>query len=310
MGNIINLGKFNSLFDFFEAFPDEKSCIGYLENKRWGGNIISPYDPTSKVYHRGDGMYRCKNTGKNFNVRIGTIFEGTKLPLRKWFMAIYLICNHKKGISATQLSKDISVTLKTAWFLLHKIRRTYHVVHKEKLDGEVELDESFVGGKNKNRHANKKVKNSQGRSFKDKVPVLGMLQRGGNVICKVVDDTSAKSLTPPILKAIKRSATLYTDEWCGYDTVRKIYNTKMVDHGKGIYVVGNAYTNSIEGFWGNFCKRVINGIYNHLSRKYMQRYFDEFCFRYNTRNVSNRERFETAISISNIRVTHQQIIGK
>lgn len=100
--------------------------------------MISPYDPISKVYHRGDGMYRCKNTGKNFNVRIGTIFEGTKLPLRKWFMAIYLICNHKKSISATQLSKDISVTLKTAWFLLHKIRRTFHIIHEEKLDGEVE----------------------------------------------------------------------------------------------------------------------------------------------------------------------------
>jgi len=209
-------------------------------------------------------------------------------------MAIYLICNHKKSISATQLAKDMGVTLKTAWFLLHKIRRTFHSIHMEKLYGEVELDETFVGGKNKNRHANKKVKNSQGRSFKDKVPVLGMLQRGGNVICKVVKDTSVKSLTPPILKSIARTATLFTDEWCGYDLVRKLYTTKMVDHGKGLYVVGDAYTNSIESFWGNFCKRVVNAIYNWVSRKYMQRYFDEFCFRYNTRNVSNNVRFDMA----------------
>lgn len=224
-------------------------------------------------------------------------------------MAIYLKCNHKKAISATQLAKDISVTLKTSWFLLHKIRRTFHHIHLEKLDGEVELDETFVGGRNKNRHANKKVKNSQGRSFKDKVSVLGMLQRGGNVICKVVNDTSVKSLTPPILKAVKRTATLFTDEWCGYDLVRKL-TTKMVDHSKGLYVVDDAYTNSIEGFWGNFCKRVVNAIYNWVSKKYMQRYFDEFCFRYNTRNVSNKVRFDMVIANTNIRVTQNQIVRK
>ncbi|MDE6521249.1 MAG: IS1595 family transposase [Muribaculaceae bacterium] len=310
MDATINFGNFNSLYDFFEAFPDEKACISFLEKKRWSNGVVSPYDATSKVYRRGDGNYRCKNTGKNFNVRIGTIFEGTKLPLRKWFMSIYLLCNHKKAISATQLAKDINVTLKTAWFLLHKIRKTFHTVHLEKLDGEVELDEAFVGGKNKNRHANKKVKNSQGRSFKDKVPVLGMLQRGGNVICKVVKDTSAKSLTPCILKAVKRTANLFTDEWVGYDIIRKIYKTQMVDHGKGQYVIGNAYTNSIEGFWSNFCKRVINAIYNHVGRKYMQRYFDEFSFRYNTRNVSNKVRFDMVIVNTYIRVTQNQIVGK
>lgn len=305
----LDFSNFDSLFDLYETFPTEQSCIKFLERKRWPNGVVSPFDPSSKVYHRGDGLYRCKNTGKNFNVRIGSIFEGTKLPLRKWFMAMYFICNHKKSISATQLSKDIGVTLKTAWFMLHKVRRTFNYVHKEKLNGEVELDETFVGGKNKNRHANKKVKNCQGRSFKDKVPVLGMLQRGGNVICKVVKDTSKKSLTIPILCTIRHTATLFTDEWCGYDMVRKVYRTEMVDHGKGLYVKGNAYTNSIEGFWGNFCKRVVNAIYNHIGKKYMQRYFDEFCFRYNTRNVTNKERFEMAVANMYIRVTQKQIVA-
>lgn len=250
--NDINFGTFNSLYDFFTAFPDEASCIAFLENKLWPDGVVSPYDPTSKVYRRGDGMYRCKNTGKNFNVRIGTIFEGTKLPLRKWFIGLYLHHNHKKAISATQLAKDIGVTLKTAWFMLHKFRKTSHVVHFQKLDGEVELDETFVGGKNHNRHADKKVPKCQGRSFKDKVPVMGMLQRGGAVICKVVNDTSVKSLTPPILKSVARTATLFTDEWCGYDLVRKLYKAEIVDHSRKQYVNGNAYTNSIEGFWGNF----------------------------------------------------------
>ena len=304
----INFGAFESLYDFYTAFPNEETCIAYLEKVLWPNGVVSPYDSTSKVYKRGDGYYRCKNTGKNFNVRIGTIFENTKIPLRKWFLAIYLMSNHKKGISATQLSADIDVTLKTAWFLLHKIRRTFHRgVHRVQLSGEVELDETFVGGKNKNRHSNKKVKNCQGRAFIDKVPVMGMLERGGNVVCKVVKDTSVNSLTPPIVRTVKRTAILYTDEWCGYDKVRRMYHTEMVDHGKGLYVNGNAYTNNIEGFWGNFCKRPINGIYNRVGRKYLQRYFDEFCTRYNSRKVSNAQRFETMISNSNIRVTQKQI---
>ena len=304
-----NFVTLNSLYDFYNFFPTEESCIAYMESVRWKNGVVSPFDPTSKVYRRSDGKYRCRNTGRNFNVRVGTIFEGTKLPLRKWFMAIYLICNHKKGISATQLSIDISVTLKTAWFLLQKIRTTFHAVHREKLEGEVELDETFVGGKNKNRHRNKKAKRCQGRSFKDKVPVMGMLQRNGKVVCKVVRDTTAKSLTAPILKTVKKGTTLFTDERDGYKTVRKIYRTKIVDHGKGLYASGDAYTNTIEGFWGNYCKRAINGTYNFISRKYMQRYFDEFCFRYNSNKVTNYERFGMLMSNTNIRITQKQIVA-
>ena len=124
----------------------------------------------------------CKNTQKIFNVKVGTIFHSTKLPLRKWFMAIWLVLSHKKGISSLQLSRDLKITQKTAWYILQKIRTCLICKNKGKLDGEVECDETFVGGKNKNRHKNKKVKNSQGRSFKDKTPIFGMLQRKGDVI--------------------------------------------------------------------------------------------------------------------------------
>lgn len=119
----MNTFKFNSLFYLLQAFPTEKSCIKYLELQRWENDTpISPYDSTSKIYNRGDGMYRCKNTGKNFNLRIGAMFEGSKVPLRKWFESIYLIVSNKKGISSIQLAKDISVTQKTAWAMSHKIR--------------------------------------------------------------------------------------------------------------------------------------------------------------------------------------------
>lgn len=301
------IGEFKSLFDLLQVFPTEESCIEYLEKKLWKDGIpVSPYDPTSKVYKRGDGMYRCKNTGKNFNIRIGTMFEGSKTPLRKWFVAIYLITTHNKGISSVQLAKDISVTQKTAWFMAQRIRENFKMVMNEKLDGEVELDETFVGGKNKYRHRNKKVKKCQGRSFKDKVPVMGMLERGGNVVCKVVRDTSYKSLTVPILKMVKRSATIYSDEWIGYKTIGKLYAHHVVDHGHGQYVNGNAYTNTIEGFWG-IMKRGLTAIYNHPSKKHLQRYANEFCFRYNTRNMSGADRFNLLLCNSKNRITYQSL---
>ena len=285
------IGEFTSLLDLLQAFPTEESCIAYLEKQLWGdGEPVSPYDPTSKVYRRGDGMYRCKNTGKNFNVRIGTIFEGSKVSLQKWFVAIYLITTEPKGISSICLAKHLHVTQKTAWYMNQRIREAFNIALEEKLDGEVELDETFVGGKNKNRHKNKRVKNSQGRSFKDKVPVMGMLQRGGKLVCEVVRNTSYKSLTVPILRNVKRTATIYSDEWQGYKTIHKLYKHYIVDHGHGQYVYGNAYTNNIEGFW-SILKRGLTGIYNHTSKKHLQRYVNEFCFRYNYRNLDGKDRF-------------------
>ena len=221
-------------------------------------------------------------------------------------MAIWLDSSHKKGISSCQLARDISVTQKTAWFMLQRIRECFYCENNHQLDGEVELDESFVGGKNKNRHANKKVKNSQGRSFKDKTPVLGMLKRGGKVVCRVVKDTSKKSLTVPILKTIKRTATLFTDEWGGYDTVGKLYTRYIVDHSSGQYVYGDATTNRIESFW-SILKRGIIGIYHKTSRKHLHRYVNEFVFRYNTRKVSDSNRFNLLLCNTEYRITYKQL---
>lgn len=305
---MIDVSKFNSLFELFEAFPDEESCIVYLEQLFWPDEVISPFDETSKVYHLGNHRYMCKNTQKIFNVKIGTIFEATKLSLRKWFAAIWLLASNKKGISSLQLSRDLGITQKTAWYILQKIRTCLICKNDGQLDGEVECDETFVGGKNKNRHWDKKVKNSQGRSFIDKTPVLGMLQRGGDVICRVVENTSRHQITPNILKFVKPTATLYTDEWLGYNDVSKIYTHYSVDHGKNQYVNGNVYTNTLEGFWSIF-KRGIIGIYHHLSRKHLQLYVNEFVFRYNTRKISESSRFNLLLCNVNYKLTYQKIIA-
>ncbi|MDR2956017.1 MAG: IS1595 family transposase, partial [Prevotella sp.] len=183
---MMNFKTFNSLYELMEAFPTEQSCIDYLEQLRWKDGVISPFDSTSKVYKISNNRYRCKNTGNNFNVKAKTMFSGSRVSLRKWYAAIWLVLSNKKGISSCQLARDIKVTQTTAWYMLQRIRNTLIFKNQGKVKGEVELDETFVGGKNKNRHWDKKVKNSQGRSFKDKTPVLGMLQRDGNVICRVV----------------------------------------------------------------------------------------------------------------------------
>ena len=304
-----NLLKFNSLIELLDAFPDEETCITYLEKIRWKkGKIISPFDETSKIYILPNHRYMCKNTQKIFNVKTGTIFHGTKLSLRKWFMAIWLISSHKKGISSPQLAKDLHITQKTAWYMLQKIRTCFICKNIGFLSGEVECDETFVGGKNKNRHWDKKVKNSQGRSFKDKTPVLGMLQRKGDIICRVVKNTSQSELTPMILKFVDKHYTvLYTDEWQGYNKVGQMYHHYFVDHGRGKYVDGRVYTNTIEGFWSIF-KRGILGIYHHLSRKHLQLYANEFAFRYNTRKLGERSRFIYFLRNINRKITYQSII--
>ncbi len=282
--------NFRSVIELLERFPDEQSCIDYLEEEWWGGQVVSPFDPTSKVYKCKNNYYRCKNTGKYFNIRTKTIFHNTKVSLRKWLLAIFLATSHKKGISSCQLAKDIHVTQRTAWLILQRIRICYSLEESTVLEGVVEIDETFVGGKNKNRHWDKKVPMSQGRSFKDKTPVFGMLQRGGKVIAKVVSDTTVKSLRPHIDKYVARGSTICTDEW-NYGNLNEHYNHWQVFHASKVYAVGDNYTNTIEGFWSHL-KRMIIGVYHNVSRKHLQLYINEQCFRYNTRKISEKERFD------------------
>lgn len=304
---MINI-EFNSVRELLKAFNSEQICIEHLEQLRWNGNVVSPFDETSKVYKCAGNKYKCKNTGKYFNVRTATLFDNTKVELQTWFVAIYLVTAHKKGISSLQLSRDLNVTQKTAWFMLQRIRNCFGIENNSDLDNEVEIDETFIGGKNKNRHANKKVENSQGRSVKDKQPVLGMIERGGKLIAKKVEDTKGETLTPEIIKAVKLSATVFTDEWLGYKSLQKIYDHSFVKHNTGEYVQGKVHTNTIESFW-SILKRGIFGIYHSTSKKHLQKYVDEFVFRYNTRHGNEANRFNLLLANSNHRLTYKSLIA-
>lgn len=293
------MGKVSGFLHFTKSFPTEQSCIEYYEKLRWKGKVISPFDKDSKVYKCSNGKYRCANTGKYFNVKTGTIFENTKLPMQYWFYAMFLFLSHKRGVSSCQLARDLGVTQKTAWTMLHKLRSYMECENNAELENEVEIDETFVGGKNKNRHRDKRVERCQGRSFKDKVPVFGMYQRGGKLVAMTVPNTKAETLTPHIRKYIKDDSIIFTDGW-EYGTLRENYTQLSVDHGSGFYGTMavdtntgeciSVTTNSIENVWSHF-KRTIFGTYYKVSKKHLQRYVDEFVFRFNTRKETDFERF-------------------
>ncbi len=299
-----------SVFELTQIFSTEQDCIDYLEIMKWSKVPVSPFDDSSKVYKCKNNQYRCKNTGKYFNVKTGTLFENSKISLRKWFMAIWLVTSHKKGISSIQLSKDIGVTQKTAWFMLQRIRACFGIENCNELEGVVECDETFIGGKNKNRHKGKKVKNSQGRSFKDKTPVMGMLQRDGKMNAFVVPDTKRSSIQPLVCRYVNpETTTLISDEWLGYTGLDKYYDHRIIDHSKKEYVSlqdSSVHTNNIEGSW-NMLKKSVSGMYNHVSKKHLQKYVDEFVYRFNLRKVSDQEKFRYLLSNSNIRTKYKEL---
>lgn len=299
------IANFSSLADFNAAFPTEKACIKHLEKLRWSNKVVSPFDETSKVYKCKDNKYFCNNTKKYFNVKTKTLFDNTKVPLKKWFIAIWLSTAHKKGISSCQLARDIHVTQKTAWFMLQRIRVCFEE-DPPPLEGTVEIDETFVGGKNKNRHKDKKVKKCQGRSYKDKVPVFGMLERNGRLIAKVVKNTKASTLLSYIKGYVKEGTIIYSDEW-NYGDIDKYYIHASVNHAGKLYGYGDVHTNTIEGFWGIF-KRGIIGIYNKVSKKHLQKYVDEFVFRYNTRKICETQRFNLFLYRMERRLKYEDLI--
>lgn len=325
--------NFKTTADFFDYFKDEKTCYEFLEKQWWKNEIVCPHCGTIKEPYKVKSRYgkdknvpayKCseKECNLSFTVKTKSIFEGTKIELRKWFHAIYEIQLNKKGISSITLSNKIFVSQKTSWLMLHKIRNTQKEDEQEKFEGTNQIDETFVGGKNKNRHHDKKVKNSQGRSFKDKTPVLGILNEGEFEIIErqnkvfpskkvkekfytkpnkvklfVVSDTSSNSIQPLLYKNIKKDSIVLTDEWMGYNGINSYFEHHICDHSKGQYTNGFATTNKVENFWSIF-KRGIIGIYHFVSRKHLKLYCNEFESRYNNRSLELIDRFTLAINLS------------
>ena len=294
---------FNSIIELIQKFNTEQKCIEFLEEQKWNGNVVSPYDSTSKVYKCKNNLYKCKNSNKFFNVRTNTMFENSNISLQTWFMAIYLIASHKKGISSCQIAKDLNVTQKTGWFLLQRIRKCFNFENNSILSNEVEIDETYLGGFSS---ATKGQPGGQGRSTKYKSAVLGMVERGGKVNAMKVENTRGSTIIPNVVKYIK-DATVYTDEWIGYKKVKEMYEHYVINHSSSQYVNGKIYTNTIEGFW-SLLKRGFLGTYHFVSKKHLQIYVDEFVFRYNTKGMNEYCRFVHLMSNMQVRTRYNDLV--
>ncbi len=296
--------EFKSLYEFFSAVPDEQAAIDYLKSIRWTKGEFCPCCGHDKVYGFAKGkmagrQWKCAQCREKFSMRTGTIFEDSKIPLRKWLATVWIITSHKKGIASTQLAKDIDVTQKSAWFMLHRLRHAARTrSFNRPLRGEVEADETFIGGKDKNKHTHKRGKDQ-------KVVVFGMLERGGELRARPIE--SLKEVKREVIANVEKGANLMTDEWPGYRGVDKHVKRHSVDHSAGEYV-RHYYThvNGIEGVW-SLLKRQIYGIHHFVSAKHLHRYVSEAVWRYNRRQVKDAPRMVEFLTRLDGRLTYQSL---
>lgn len=289
---MVNFSNFNSVMAVIRHFNNEQICIDALTEARWGDDVICPHCGQNHCSKRADGRFRCNHCKHNFSCTTGTIFENTKISLQKWFVAMYLLSSHKKGVSSCQIARDCEVTQKTAWFMLHKIRGLYGQSDATSLNGEVEMDEMYLGGREANKHESKRTEGTQGRSTKTKAPIFGMIEREGKVIAMKVENTQGATLMPIVSQFVESGSTTYTDEASIYHKLEQNgYNHVFVNHSQREYVrAHDIHTNGIEGFWAHF-KRVVFSTYHCVSKDYLQRYIDEQVYRWNTREEKPAVRF-------------------
>jgi transposase-like protein len=291
-----------------EAFPDEQTCIDHLRAIRWADGAYCPHCGSTKVYHFSDNRtHKCGDCRQRFSIKVGTIFEDTKLPLRKWFIAIWLITSHKKGVASTQLAKDLKITQKSAWFVLHRLRYAARTKSFEApLDGDVEVDETYVGGKAKNKHGGR---SGGGSGVKGKAAVVGAVERGGRVIATTIEHVNTDSLESFVSDNVSTaSRSVSTDEHQGYRRIGRVYSHGVVAHTKGEFVRGNIHTQTIDGYWSQL-KRQIVGIHHWVSVKHLNRYVAESSWRYNRRSSGEGNRVNMLLADAHGHLTYKALIG-
>ena len=274
-----------NLLTIYSRFPDQESCIEHLENVRWADRPDCPFCHSEQVGRKADGdrigRWNCHACHRSYNVLSGTIFSKTKVDLQRWFLAIGLMVNAKKSLSSYQLGRDLSVTQQTALFMQHRIRAAMAADQGTMLQGILEADETYVGGKPRYNHPG----NKRGRGTR-KTPVLGVVERGGEVAAQVSDNTTGKS----IMAFIKRNVVpdgsfLITDEYRAYNAISKLLPHAVIDHQQG-YVHHGTHTNTIEGFWA-LLKRAWYGSHHHYHKQYMPLFVAESAWKYNHRRDAN-----------------------
>lgn len=285
-----------TLKQFETQFSDEDACLEWLRQQRWPERIECPSCHKESLFHRvrTRKVYECDTCGYQLSPTAGTILHKSSTPLRYWFYALYIMAQTRTGISAKQLERELGVTYKTAWRMFTQIRKLM-TEHGLKLFDAIEVDESYFGGKDRNRHASKRS-GLRGRGAGGKTVVIGMVQRGGKAIAKVAPSVRSSTLIPFIRDNVTSSTgnTIYTDELPSYNRVVDLgFKHRTVEHAAEVYVSSEAHTNNIENLWSNI-KRGIGGVHHSVSPAYLQLYLDSYVFRFNHR-ADEAPMFETLL---------------
>lgn len=302
----------NTLIEAVRYFADETVCQEYMKRIKWpDGKIVCPKCGGESVTPiKGRPKMQCNSRAckKQFSYKVDTIFEGSPLPLGHWFTAIWSVANCKNGISSHELARALGVTQKTAWFMLHRIRLAMETNSFEKLSGEVESDETFIGGKAKNMHKHKREKAITGRGGAGKAVVQGVLQRGGEMRTFVVKNTESETLRGNVLRNVDRRATVYTDSHASYEDLKNSYLHHTIDHSVE-YVRDRVHVNGVENFWSLF-KRTLKGTYTHVAPWHLHRYAAEQTYRFNTRRAPDGGRFLALLHrVLGRRITYRELAG-
>jgi len=286
-----------TLADAIVFFDNADNALSYYAAKRWPNGVECPYcSTTNPMFLASRRIWKCRATDcrKQFSAKVGSIFEDSPIALGKWLAATWMIANCKNGISSYEIARDLGVTQKTSWFMLHRIREAMQDKTATKLGGEVEVDESFIGGKARNMHKAKRERVITGTGGTDKAIALGMVERGGNVRTFAISTRRKHELHVRVRENVQAGSALYSDALKSYDGLDKEYQRAVVDHAVE-YVRGNVHTNTMENFW-SLVKRQLHGTYISVESFHLFRYLDEQSFRYNGRRLTDAERFAFVLS--------------
>jgi len=303
----------NTLQEAMIYFSSPQNCLDYLAAKRWPNGVTCPTCGSTKVkFNVSHHVWQCSShhAKRQFSVKVGTIFEDSAIGLDKWLVAVWMLTNDKNGISSYEIARALGVTQKTGWFMMHRIRLALQDADGGKLGGEVEVDETYIGGLSRNMHIRKRQKKIFGTGGRDKVAVLGILKRRGKVRTSVIPDVTRNTLHAQVSSNVAPGAQVFTDAYTCYTGLDAEYIHNVIDHAKA-YAVENVHTNGLENYW-SLLKRTIKGTYVSVEPFHLFRYLDEQAFRFNYREYMNdRDRFDLAVSqIMGKRLTWNKLTGK
>jgi len=311
--------KPKTLVEATREYADPDRALDEVADSRWHEKVVCPHcGADAPMFLKTRRIWKCSKCRKQFSVKAGTVMEDSPIPLDKWLPAIWMIANNRNGISSWELSRALGVTQKTAWFMLHRIRLAMQDDKRGgKLRGEIEIDETFIGGKARNMHKAAKAKKLEGKGggAVGKIGVQGLLERGGNIRVNVINDSTIGTLVPNVEENVEKGAHVYTDQLPSYFQLQGEYVHEVISHTEA-YVNGQIHLNGLENFW-SLLKRGLGGTYVSVEPFHLFRYVDEQAFRYNHRKhedgsvISDYERFKAALSqIVGGRLTYQQLTGK